>query len=239
MRRPPTEAVMKLLAGVTSVEQFARDQGVTLEASEALKANALQRFEQVLAPRRSPRLGWLAAAALVPAIAFAQLVTFTPDTPAVASEVNANFAQLRTWIEQKVGTVGSNAITTGAVTAASVNSSGAVSAASVSSSGAVTAASATLTGALQTGSLTVAGNAAVGGTLTVTGLATLNGVTIRVKNGNNGTASCDAFCASASFSGFGGACVGIRLPSGQFSNDCSFTQGLPVGQQLTCLCATF
>lgn len=38
-------------------------------------------------------------------------VCFTADTPAIASEVNLNFAQLHEWMAQKVGTVGTADVT--------------------------------------------------------------------------------------------------------------------------------
>jgi len=61
---------------------------------------------------RTLRTRWLVAAVLtVGSVAFAQLTVFTPDTPAYASEVNGNFNQLKTWLEQKVGAVGTSTIT--------------------------------------------------------------------------------------------------------------------------------
>ncbi len=56
--------------------------------------------------RRSRRWLWLTGLALLSATAWAQLVTFAPDAPARADEVNQNFQQLKTWLEAKVGTVG-------------------------------------------------------------------------------------------------------------------------------------
>lgn len=67
---------------------------------------------------RPPRRRWAwpaVAVALVSSLAWAQLVTFNADEPAYASAVNGNFNQLKTWLEQKVGTVGTNTITTGQV----------------------------------------------------------------------------------------------------------------------------
>lgn len=243
---PPPDAMLQLLTGLTTPEQFSERFGLPLDEVNALKARGLSRVDALFAPprprRRWGRLAVGALAVLVPTLAFAQLVSFVPDTPAKADEVNGNFNQLRTWLEQKVGVVGSNAISTGAVTATSLTSSGTISTASLSSSGAVSAASANLSGALSANSLNITGNAAVGGSLTVNGTATLNGITLRVKNGNNGSVSCDAFCLSSSFNGFGpqGACVGIKLPSGQFSADCGFVAGtVPMGTQVTCVCASF
>ncbi|MDP1922369.1 MAG: hypothetical protein Q8L14_39380 [Myxococcales bacterium] len=53
------------------------------------------------------------AVALVSVTAWGQLVTFNPDEPARADQVNSNFAQLRNWLEQKVGPVGTSTITLG------------------------------------------------------------------------------------------------------------------------------
>ena len=63
---------------------------------------------------RSPRRRWAwpaVAVALVSSLAWAQLVTFNADEPAFASDVNGNFNQLKTWLEQKVGAVGTSTIT--------------------------------------------------------------------------------------------------------------------------------
>lgn len=51
------------------------------------------------------------AVALVSVTAWGQLVVFAPDAPARADEVNTNFTQLRNWLEQKVGPVGTSTIT--------------------------------------------------------------------------------------------------------------------------------
>lgn len=62
--------------------------------------------------QRRRRFTWaIAGVTLVSATAFGQLVTFAPDAPARADEVNGNFAQLRTWLEQKVGPVGTSTLT--------------------------------------------------------------------------------------------------------------------------------
>lgn len=77
---------------------------------------------RVEAPRRSRR--WLVAVVVVlcSTLASAQLVTFQADAPALASEVNGNFNQLKTWLEQKVGAVGSSSITTSSVVVGSPGS---------------------------------------------------------------------------------------------------------------------
>jgi hypothetical protein len=83
--------------------------------------------------RRWGRLAALAAllAALVATAAVAapgspmscpggEIYCFDRDTPARASEVNHNFAQVLAWVEEKVGTVGTSAVTvTGTLTAQS------------------------------------------------------------------------------------------------------------------------
>lgn len=87
---------------------------------------------------------------MVAATASAQLITFTPDGPAVAADVNANFTQLRTWLESKVGAVG-----TAGVTTPSVTTSGTVAAANVTATGTATAANVTATNTLRTNTLVV------------------------------------------------------------------------------------
>ena len=94
------------------IEEAAARLGTTVDRlQERLELVSLTReaLVQRAAPVRSPfQARWLVAAAVVVAgLAFAQLTTFTADTPAMANAVNGNFTQLRTWIEQKVGTVGS------------------------------------------------------------------------------------------------------------------------------------
>ncbi|MBX7096732.1 MAG: hypothetical protein K1X89_03380 [Myxococcaceae bacterium] len=76
----------------------------------------LAELESAPVKRRSAgRWPLLAALAVlvVSAAAWAQLKTFVANTPALASDINSNFtllntniAQLKTWLEQKVGTAG-------------------------------------------------------------------------------------------------------------------------------------
>ncbi len=136
-------------------------------------------------PRR-PRARWFAALAVVGTVAFAQLTTFSANAPALASEVNGNFSTLKTWLEQKVGPVGTNNITTaGSVTA------GSVSAGAITSTGAVTGAS-LVTG----GTLTVSGDSTLGAsgrTLTVNGTVNAFGPSFTVAAGGSYAASSDGF----------------------------------------------
>jgi hypothetical protein len=240
MRVSP-ESWAKLVSGEVSVEAFAAQQGVTVEEARALREKGFSRLET--RKRRSWRGAALAfVLVLVPGAALAQLVTFQADQPAQASQVNGNFNQLRTWLEGKVGTVGVAGITTTTVLASS----------SITTAGALTAGATTVNGNLTVSGTTGLSGTTTAGTLSATTLTattatltnatittgTINGVNIRVKAGNNGSVNCDSYCANAGFGGFAGACVGIKLPAGTFSNDCAFVPGAGPGQ-LTCLCATF
>jgi len=61
------------------------------------------------------RARWLAAVVVLTGTAVVaqsgSLIVFTADGPALAADVNANFALLKAWLEQKVGPVGTSAIT--------------------------------------------------------------------------------------------------------------------------------
>lgn len=86
------------------------DQSTEQSLREELQA--LRRRLGELERRRTRRtLGLVVGLMLVAGTAWGQLVVFSPDTPAKASEVNQNFDQLKTWIEQKVGTVGTSVVT--------------------------------------------------------------------------------------------------------------------------------
>ncbi|MDP3235657.1 MAG: hypothetical protein Q8S33_20360 [Myxococcales bacterium] len=230
--------LLQLLCGFLPPEDYAARHQLSLEATCALRDEALQRLSARL-PRRPSKKGWLVAASaavllalLTPTGALAQLISFTPDTPAVAAQVNGNFQQLRTWLEQKVGTVGTADISTsGSLTTAALSVSGASNLQGPLTTGPLTATTLTAT-TLTAGSLTVTG--------TFSGSGTLNGVSLRRKSGNNGTLNCDSYCSNGGFQGFSGSCVGARLPSGQYTADCGFSPGLlPVTQELGCLCATY
>ncbi len=107
---------------------------------------------------------------------------FAADTPVLASQVNHDFAQLKEWIEAKVGTVGTGvnitgpATVTGALTAGSVSTGGTVSAASLTTSGAATIG----------GSASVGGGLSVTGNVTATGNVYGSGSQISCAKGSNG-----------------------------------------------------
>jgi hypothetical protein len=68
--------------------------------------------EQASPARRFSGGRWVVTALFLAAgVASAQLVTFTANTPARASEINGNFSQLQSWLEAKVGSVASPDIT--------------------------------------------------------------------------------------------------------------------------------
>lgn len=97
------------------------------------------------------------------------LVTLCANTPALASDMNGNLQQLVTWVQQKVGTVGSANITTsGSLSAGSITTTGAVTAGSISTSGDITA-----TGTATLGRVTVSNGIIQGTGTAVTGTADL------------------------------------------------------------------
>jgi hypothetical protein len=110
--------------------------------------------------RTRTRWRWLVLAALVIGTgAFAQLTVFSANSPAIASDVNGNFNQLKTWLEEKVGAVGTATVTAGSVNATSlavVNgiTAGTVDAGSITTAGAVNAGSITTAGAVNANSIT-------------------------------------------------------------------------------------
>lgn len=241
--KPYLRDVLGVLAGSSSVESVSRRHGISVEEVEADRARLCSALVAALDQHaRWPRqrvavlstvVALMALAFVVPTTAWGQLVTFTANSPAVASEVNGNFTQLHAWLEQKVGAVGTNNIsTTGTLTSGAITSTSSISAPSIT-----------------TTTQTVNGNAAIAGTLTTTGRifanggltgsgVVINGVNIRVKNGNNGTVSCDSFCLGTS-QGFSASCLGSRLPSGQYSLCTNVPGLLSNGGELTCLCVNY
>lgn len=118
--------LVSLIAGEIDAATLASRHGVTEE--EALRwrsvfvAGMKAGVGGRTASRRLPyRVIGLLSAVLATA-AFAQLAVFSPNSPALATEVNGNFTQLKAWLETKVGPVTNTNITTaGSVTAATVN----------------------------------------------------------------------------------------------------------------------
>ena len=121
----------------------------------------LQRSRQ--APVRRRRHRWAFAAVVTFAtVSLAQLVSFSPDTPAKADEVNANFQQLKSWLEAKVGTVGQPLSATSVAASSVTVGSGGVN---------VTAGGVNVTA----GGMNVTGATTITGATTVTGPLTVRG----------------------------------------------------------------
>ena len=108
----------------------------SLEAKVAALQKRVDELEASRGPRRSRRWAKLTITGIlvVAATASAQLTTFNPDDPALAADVNANFTQLKTWLETKVGAVGTAGVTTPSLTTA-----GTVAAATVTATNTVRA----------------------------------------------------------------------------------------------------
>ncbi len=81
---------------------------------------------------------------------------FAADAPARASDVNHNFAQLKEWLEAKVGSTASSNLTAGAVSASSLTVSGSTTLGSTTASGATVTGNATVNGTLSLGASGVA-----------------------------------------------------------------------------------
>ncbi len=159
--------VVAVLSGKRTVGQVAREHGVSeaeVEAWRALYVGGLEHAAAGASRLRGPvrRVALVASASLAAVLAsgfaFAQtttcsqtltmpLVTLCADQPARASDVNGNFAQIVSWVNQKVGTVGS---------------------ANVAITGTLNVTGTTTLGATTTGALT-SGAQTVNGTVTTTG----------------------------------------------------------------------
>lgn len=167
MRLPDTIStdIAALLRGTVTTRALAERHHVSEADVELWKELVLRGLEA--RPRRSRALPALAAAGLLvvgvlATRAFAgtcastlpaPLVTLCQNEPALASELNGNFNQLVTWVQQKVGTVGTAGITTTSINASSI-STNSVSTNSLTASG----------GANISGSVTIGGNLTVQGT---------------------------------------------------------------------------
>ena len=93
------ELLLSVERNEVAIEEAAARLGTTVDRlQERLELVSLTReaLVQHAAPVRNPfRARWVVAAVMVVAgLAFAQLTTFTADTPAMANEVNGNFTQL-------------------------------------------------------------------------------------------------------------------------------------------------
>lgn len=130
--------LVSLIAGEIDAATLASRHGVTEEEALRWRAVFVAGMKAGVggrtASRRLPSRMIGVASAVLATAAFAQLAVFSPNSPALATEVNGNFTQLKAWLETKVGPVTNTNITTaGSVTATTVaggtvNSTGAVNA---------------------------------------------------------------------------------------------------------------
>ena len=112
MDRLPTDLIAELA-----------DVRARLATLEAERANARRRVRRVTGLAVLAALVGTAASAASGACPNGMPFCFNPDEPALASQVNMNFAQLKEWLESKVGTVGTGVkITTGATVSPTVPS---------------------------------------------------------------------------------------------------------------------
>ena len=125
----PTRAeLVSLIAGELGAATLASRHGISEDEVVRLRATFLEGMKAASAPVMPRRLRTrvaIAGVALLASAAFAQLTVFNPNEPALASQVNGNFNQLKAWLEQKVGTAGNNIITTGTVAASGTVTGGA------------------------------------------------------------------------------------------------------------------
>lgn len=107
--------LVSLVAGEVDAATLAQRHDLT--EAEVLRCRSaflagLKLASQPRTPRRLRARLAVAAVAVLGTVAFAQaLISFAPNSPALASDVNANFNLLKAWLEQKAGPVNSNVVT--------------------------------------------------------------------------------------------------------------------------------
>ncbi len=191
--------LIDLVSGAVPPLEFAQRTGRTEDEARALREAFLHGMRAqgsgLRAVRRRPLRALLVGALLVAGVAVAQtLNVFTANTPAVAADVNGNFSLLKTWLEQKVGTVGSNNITTSGALSSGSLSTGALSSGSLTT-GAISATNVTATGDVSLGAsgktLNLFGTVAAFGastalTLGTASTATTDGLVVMLLTGTGG-----------------------------------------------------
>lgn len=199
--------VVALLRGTLTKHEVAERHGVTESEVEVWRELMLSGLE-AQRPQRRWGIGALVALAAVGFGSFATrafagtcastlpapLVTLCPNEPALASEMNGNFAQIVTWVQQKVGTVG-----TAAITASSLTTTGTVSAGGV-----------TATGLTVNGNTTVNGSTTLNGAANVTGNLSVGGTSLGtwstgLSNDTEYTAATDGFVSAYFYANSNGA----------------------------------
>jgi hypothetical protein len=168
------DAVLRILAGEESVEGGAQRLGISPVEVASWRDLYVQglRDGQPGTKRRwgYPKLAlalMLVAICVLPVAGLASdmvggLYIFKPRDPAKADEINANFAQLKAWIEGKVGSVEDSASSCSTVKTSSITATGAAAAGSLSVSGTASIGSgATINGDVTIGSDTIPGGDAL------------------------------------------------------------------------------
>ena len=101
--------LVSLIAGEIDAATLASRHGVTEEEALRWRAVFVAGMKAGVggrtASRRLPSRMIGVASAVLATAAFAQLAVFSPNSPALATEVNGNFTQLKAWLETKVGPV--------------------------------------------------------------------------------------------------------------------------------------
>lgn len=139
-----TRLIIDVLAGHITPSEAGEILGITADEVLAQKAlyldGAAHATARTAEPFRLPRRFFHVVAPLAAMAAFvgfvgvarsqpgactqtlpAPMVTFCPQAPARAGEINGNFQQLVTWVQGKIGTLSAPGVTTTAVTATTVN----------------------------------------------------------------------------------------------------------------------
>lgn len=118
--------LVALLSGDVTAQSLAERHGVSIEEVEGWKKAFLLGLaagaEAPVVRRPMKHRALVAAAAVLATAAFAQLTVFQANSPANAAEVNGNFTQLKTWIENKVGVTSSNDVSIAAANKVSFGS---------------------------------------------------------------------------------------------------------------------
>lgn len=183
MRDLSPSELAALISGTATRSSLANEKGITEAEVAALAEAALRRALEPKRTRSLRAVGAVAALALVVAfakVAYAQACTpgtrtgglwvFCPNSPALATEANDNFSQLRTWSQQTAALLGVSTLPTGG--GALVQSSPATVA------GVNVGGNASINGnETVSGTANISGNAVFGSNATVTGtLTALGGV---------------------------------------------------------------
>jgi hypothetical protein len=216
---------------------------VTLAEAEVMRASFVEGLKAGSghAPRRSKFARWGLLSALVATAAFAQLIVFQADTPALASAVNANFTQLKTWLEAKVGSVSNSGVATTTVSATTSVSTPTLTVTTSVTAPTVTATTQTVSGTLTAKTVQVNEDLTVSRNLTVSGTGgnTLHACNVRGVN-NQYVAACGTgeiaiggggFCPTPNGDSFQ---IVSTLPWNSAGNSVANTGAMPDSWRIVC-----